>query len=148
MQSLLKNSQRVMVNHRYRLTLSISEDVAQVREVANTSPIQPVREDPKNQVTIVGKFILQNSALHLAKHAISVKRRHISLKLCCSCPSSRPPSNDKRQSRKDFHKVTQSDGTDGDLFVYNTDVVYFNFSPESNDCKKLHLMKLMVNPAD
>ena len=34
------------VNHRYRLTLSISDNAAQVREVANTGPIQTVREDP------------------------------------------------------------------------------------------------------
>ena len=72
------------INDRYRLTLSISKDIAQVREVADTRPIQTVREDPKNQVnhvTIVGEFILQNSALHLAKHVISVKRRDISLNL-------------------------------------------------------------------
>ena len=71
-----------MVNNMYRLTLSISEDVVQVRKVANTSPIQTIREDPKNQVNhviIVEKFILQNNALHLAKHVISVKRRDISL---------------------------------------------------------------------
>ena len=64
------------------MTLSISEDVTQVREVANISPIQRIREDPKtqvNHVTIVGKFILQNSALHSAKQAISEKRRDISL---------------------------------------------------------------------
>ena len=69
------------INHRYRLTLSISEDIAQAREVANTRPIQTVREDPKHQVnhvTIVGKFILQNSVLHLTKHDICAGRRDIS----------------------------------------------------------------------
>ena len=72
---------RVTVHLRYRLTLSVSEDIVQVREVANTSPIQITGQDSKNQVnhlTIVGKHILQISALHSAKHAISAKRRDIS----------------------------------------------------------------------
>ena len=84
----------------------------------------------------MGKFLLQNSALHFVQHAISVKMGHFS-KLCHSHPSSRPPSNDKRQSCKDFYEVTQLDGNDGDLFTYGTDVVYFHFSPESSDCKEV-----------
>ena len=64
------------------------------------------------------------------------KKGHFS-KLCHSHPSSRPPSNNKRQSLKDFHGVIQSEGTDGDLFSYDTDVVYFIFIPESNDCKEV-----------
>ena len=44
------------------------------------------------------------------------KKGHFS-KLYCSCPCSRPPSNNKRQSHKDFHEVIQSEGTDGNLFL-------------------------------
>ena len=41
----------------------------------------------------------------------------------------------------------QSEGTDSDLFMYVTDVVYFSFSPESIDCKKSHLMKINGQPS-
>ena len=74
------------------------------------------------------------------------KKGHFS-KLCHSCQSSRPPSNNKRQSHKDFHEFTQSDGTVGDLFMYNTDVVYFNFIPENNDCKEVPFDEINGQPS-
>ena len=74
------------------------------------------------------------------------KKGHFS-KLCCSHPGSRPPSNNKKQSHKDFQEVTQSDGTDGDFLMYDIDVVYFSFSPERNDCKEVAFDEINGQPS-
>ena len=79
------------------------------------------------------KFILPN----ICKKYYNCKMKGHFSNICHSCPSSRPPSNDKIQLCKDFHEVTQLDDTDGNLFIYHTDVAYFHFSTESNDCKEV-----------
>ena len=47
----------------------------------------------------------------------------------------------------DFHEVMQLDGTYDDLFVCDTDVVYFNLSPESNDCKEVAFDEINGQPS-
>ena len=46
-----------------------------------------------------------------------------------------------------FHDIIQSDDTDGDLFMYDTDVVYFSFSPESSDCKEVQFDEINGQPS-
>ena len=113
--------------------------------------IQTEREDPKNQgnhVTIVGKFILQNSAPHSAKHAISIKRRGISLNFVIHVQAPDHHQMIKDNPIRIFTRLHNQMA----LMVICSHLILMYFisilAQKAMIVKKLHLMKLMVNPTD